>query len=342
MKDGELTEEQVRWFRLRRSGLVEPFASPEEAASALVGVQAQILPAAGVSLWNRTDGRLTYERFDSLLHEERRLIKLWGQRHTLHLYPSGEWPLIHGALSGQQKWWEREVEKGNVEYAHYPEVVAQAEVLLRERGTLGRSDLRESDLPLDPWHLSAWGGLFSDLVRQGYACHAGQMGNEGRFAHREHWLPDLEWNPPPPAEANQEIVRRYLRAYGPATLQDFAYWRGTQAATARKWFAALGDEVAEVDVAGQPMLARRADLDALAAAPPERDAWPIHLLYRFDPLLLGLRDKSWIVDPPFTTASGGPPGTSRERFWNMGASRAPGATTARAAACSSPSAPSRR
>ena len=125
------------------------------------------------------------------------------------------------------------------------------------------------------------------------------MGNEGRFAHREHWLPDLKWNPPPPAEANQEIVRRYLRAYGPATLQDFAYWRGTQAATARKWFAALGDEVAEVDVAGQPMLARRTDLDALAAAPPERDAWPIHLLYRFDPLLLGLRDESWIVDPPF-------------------------------------------
>ena len=41
-----LTEEQIRWFRLRRSGLVEPFASPEAAAASLAGVQAQILPAA--------------------------------------------------------------------------------------------------------------------------------------------------------------------------------------------------------------------------------------------------------------------------------------------------------
>ncbi len=27
-----VTEEQIRWFRLRRSGLVEPFATPEAAA----------------------------------------------------------------------------------------------------------------------------------------------------------------------------------------------------------------------------------------------------------------------------------------------------------------------
>ena len=53
-----LSAEQVRWFRLRRSGLVEPFATPETAVSALVGIQAQILPAAAIcaaptSHWTR-------------------------------------------------------------------------------------------------------------------------------------------------------------------------------------------------------------------------------------------------------------------------------------------------
>jgi len=69
-----LTDTQIRWFRLRRSGLAEPFDSPESAASALVGIQAQILPAAGLALWNRTGG-LTHDQFDSLLHQTRTLVK---------------------------------------------------------------------------------------------------------------------------------------------------------------------------------------------------------------------------------------------------------------------------
>ena len=62
-----LTAEQIRWFRLRRSGLIEPFATPEEAASHLVGVQAQIFPAAGLALWNRTRG-LSHKRYEQLLN----------------------------------------------------------------------------------------------------------------------------------------------------------------------------------------------------------------------------------------------------------------------------------
>ena len=49
-----LSEPQIRWFRLRRSGLVQPFGTPEAAARSLAGVQAQILTAAMLALWNRT------------------------------------------------------------------------------------------------------------------------------------------------------------------------------------------------------------------------------------------------------------------------------------------------
>ncbi len=48
------TSTHVRWLRLQNSGLVEPFASPEEAAHRLIGVQAQMPPAAALALWNRT------------------------------------------------------------------------------------------------------------------------------------------------------------------------------------------------------------------------------------------------------------------------------------------------
>jgi hypothetical protein len=32
-------------------------------------------------------------------------------------------------------------------------------------------------------------------------------------------------------------------------------------------------------------------------APVDAQSWPLHMLYRFDPLLLGHKDKSWIVPP---------------------------------------------
>jgi hypothetical protein len=292
----QLSTTQLRWFRLRRSGLVGPFSSPETAAAALAGVQAQILPAAGVSLWNRTAG-LTNQTFDNLLHQKRSLVKLWGQRHTLHLYPSQEWPLIHGALAYQSTWWERQAVQNETELTTYRAAISHLAELLRERGTLGRSDLRAADLRLDEEHLSSWGGVFASLVREGHACHAGQVGNEGRFAHREYWLPDLEWNPPPADEANIELAQRYLRTYGPATVQDLAYWRGAKVSDARRWLAALDPEIAQVPVDGQNMLALRTDVEVLQETPPEPEAWPVRMLYRFDPLLLGLKDKSWIVEP---------------------------------------------
>ena len=37
--------------------------------------------------------------------------------------------------------------------------------------------------------------------------------NEGKFAHREVWLPDLKWDPPTSAAANQDFARRYLLSH---------------------------------------------------------------------------------------------------------------------------------
>ena len=291
----KLTQTQIRWFRMRRSGLVDPFDSPEASTRALAGLQAQILPAAALAMWNRTDG-LTYAQFNQLLYDRRTLVKLWGQRGTLHIYASDDWPLICGALSGQRTWWERAGEEAEGSVAGYHAVLARVEKLLRKRGTLSRSDLRTSRLRLSEAYFSSWGGIFAALVQRGYACHIDQDGNEGRFAHRQLWLPDLEWNPPPYDAANMEMTRRYLRAYGPASPQHLMYWRGAKSADARRWLEALKDETVEVDVGGQTMLALRGDLEALHEKPPARSEWPIKLLYRFDPLLLGIKDKTWIVD----------------------------------------------
>ena len=47
--------DQVRRYRLLRSGLITPFATPEAAASALAGVQAQIHFSFTINFVAKTD-----------------------------------------------------------------------------------------------------------------------------------------------------------------------------------------------------------------------------------------------------------------------------------------------
>ncbi len=288
--------DQVRRYRLLRSGLIVPFATAEDAAAALVGVQAQILPAAGLALWNRTAG-FTHTRYEELLFTDRTLVKLWGQRNTLHLYPSAEWPLVYAALAANQTWWGRTAEREDRLDAH-DALVEQTAALLGERKIIGRNDLRRAGLDLNDEHLSPWGGLFADLVRRGYACHAGRAENEGRFAAREYWLPDLVWNPPDPDAANLSLLRRFVHTYGPVTVNDFMYWRGGYAEPARRWWGALQGELAAVAVEGVERFMLPADLDDLAH-PPQDLGEAVHMLYRFEPLLLGHKEKGWIVAPEY-------------------------------------------
>jgi hypothetical protein len=298
-----VTPNQVRQFRMVRSGLLAPFAAPEAAASALFGIQAQILPAAAVALWNRTSG-LTHGGIETLLFERRTLIKLWGQRGTLHLYPSDEWPLVCGMITNTPSWWGQNAQKAD-QYDAYSALVEKTAELLRARGTMGRSDLRalrlDGDLAFDDEHLSGWGGLFADLVRRGYACHAGRSDNEGIFAAREFWLPQLAWDPPEVEEANRIILRRYIRSYGPTTVSDFIYWRAPKSANTRRWWEEVAPELVAVDVEGARQYLFADELEQLLAMPAAHgdSAWPLHMLYRFDPLLLAHKDKHWIVPPRY-------------------------------------------
>lgn len=291
------TEEQIRWFRLRRSGLVEPFATPEETARELAGVQAQILTASMLALWNRSaTGAETEAAVAVRLFDARILLRLWGQRHTLHLYDSVDWPVFHAAFADRRTWWERDaVRDPAVEIAEFRAGIVRAAALLRERGTLSRKELRGAGIPMPEGLFSPWGGVFAELVRIGEACHARWDGGEARYAHRSHWLPGLAWTPPTAVEANIELARRFFRGYGPATVADFAYWRGGVAGPGRAAVEAIRGELVEVESEGGRSLVRREDVDDLLGTPPAREAWPVRMLGRFDPLLLAHRVKDWVV-----------------------------------------------
>lgn len=103
------------------------------------------------------------------------------------------------------------------------------------------------------------------------------------------------WPSIEPEQALQELARRYLRAYGPATAEDFARWcwGGGGKIQAKKLFQSIHDELEEVDVEGWRAVALRATTDMMQRLEP---AETIHLLPLFDAYTIGIpRDREQVL-----------------------------------------------
>lgn len=116
------------------------------------------------------------------------------------------------------------------------------------------------------------------------------------IARADRWLAGKR--PGRVEDAPAEILRRFLRAYGPATPADFAAWAGIGGGQPRAIWSAVKDELAPVDVVGAGRASKRwilaADRKALADADPDRTRSVVRLLSAGDPLLQ-LRDRAVLV-----------------------------------------------
>jgi hypothetical protein len=115
------------------------------------------------------------------------------------------------------------------------------------------------------------------------------LSSQYRWAPLESWLPGgLEaWD----VEAAQtELVRRWLAAYGPATLADLAWWTGWSAGATKRALAPV--ETAEIDLDGEPGIVLANDLESVAAPEP----W-VALLPGLDPTVMGWKRRDWYLGP---------------------------------------------
>jgi hypothetical protein len=94
---------------------------------------------------------------------------------------------------------------------------------------------------------------------------------------------------PAVADAQAELVRLWLRAFGPGTLNDLKWWTGLGAGVVRKALAAA--DAVEVDLdAGEPGYLLPDDLDPVPAPEP----W-VALLPALDSTTMGWADRDWYL-----------------------------------------------
>jgi uncharacterized protein YcaQ len=221
--------------------------------------------------------------------EERSLLRTWVMRKTIHLIPSDDagWmlPLFEPAI---ERWSRRRLGQLGMAAGVQERALATIARVLREDGPLTRSEIAE--------RIEAAGvelttqtrlHLMMVAVTSGIAILGPDRGRSACLVRREDWLGE-----PPTVDrdaALAELARRYLRAFGPATDRDFAYWSGLGLREVRSGLAAIAAELDENRVDGELLLSLRGGGSRLPRS------GHVRMLGAFDTYLLGYRSREFAV-----------------------------------------------
>jgi DNA glycosylase AlkZ-like len=304
---------QVAAFRLSRHHLSKraPPADLGTVAGEMTGAQAQVLSAAQTSLWTRVRVR-RIEEVDAALWKEKTLVRGWCMRSTMFLLPSDELAMFARGTARRPeynlKWALARVasrQKLDRLLDDMTEILAKP----RSRNDIGRL-LKSQGYRLRLKAGGGWGdsrptpfvelggasfsvGFFLRTIgAREVICSGPSAGNESTFVRADKWLP--HWRDLPQEQAEEELLVRYLKAFGPATVTDFALWIGLYVRDARVIWSRVAKKVAQVDVEGWKAAILQTDLPELERA--KADGRVVRVLPLFDSFLLGHKSHLNMVD----------------------------------------------
>jgi hypothetical protein len=303
------TVDERRARLARRHFLAGPAGSIGDVVADVVGLHATDPATPYLSLWARLPG-FTVADLDVELYDRRTLVKHLAMRRTLWTVQAADMPLIQAAASDRVADNERrrlaaDAQKAGITDDGDKWLDTACAAVLRHLGECGEASAKELRAALpelagryDYAPGKRWGGetplaprvltvlsVRGDIVRGT---------NDGAWTlSRPRWTPMADWlpiavDPAEPEVARAELVRRWLLAFGPATVTDIKWWFGNTLTWARQ---ALRDvDAAEVDLDGVAGFALPDDLDA----EPDVDPW-CALLPGLDVTTMGWYDRDWYV-----------------------------------------------
>jgi hypothetical protein len=268
---------------LARQLLLERHRLPAvEAVGRLAGMQAQEPGPPYLGLWSRLEGFDAGELTEAI--ERREVVRAALMRGTLHLMPSGDFLRLRAAIAPAVGEGMLRVLGKRAEGIDVDELVAEGRALFEESDALSAKAMRDS---LAERHPEADVRALAAVVRTQLPLvrvpDGGRWGftPKAPFTDAERWL----GKPLRKSADRKELVRRYLAAFGPATVKDAEAWSGVEGlAPAFEGLDGFADE-------------KGRELFDLAEAPrPGEDVEaPVRLLPEFDNLLLAHADRRRVI-----------------------------------------------
>ncbi|MEO7793540.1 MAG: winged helix DNA-binding domain-containing protein [Thermoanaerobaculia bacterium] len=283
----ELSLRELNRATLARQMLLERAAIPVEAAvERLAGMQAQIPRPPYLGLWTRLEG---FERGAlSAAIRERRIVRATAYRATLHLLTAADLVAFRGALQPMLSRGMQSILRNRTENFDMEQLLGEARAFFTAKPAT--FDAARS-------HLAARFPV-ADERAIGYAVRTHlplvQVPDDSPwgfpaaadFALAELWLGQAI---PSGGEGLPALVRRYLAAFGPASVTDAQNWSGIGGL--RATFETLRGELSTFrDARGRELF----DLPG-APRPDAETPAPVRFLPEYDNLVLGHDDRSRIV-----------------------------------------------
>jgi hypothetical protein len=317
----------------RRHGLTAEHRHADVLAAtrAMTVLHATEAATVHLALWARVGG-LTVDDVDRALYDDRSVVKQLAMRRTLFVFPRELLPAAWGSASArvasqQHKQVLKFVGQGisddpeawlDKAYDATLDALADAEprtvTQLRELVPMldGRFEMGVS---------KKWGGSFpvgrwvvGTLAARGRLLRAANAGhwrlNKPTWTRTEHWLDPVPAALPEP-DGYAELVRCWLRTFGPGTEADLVWWLGDTKSNVRRALSAVEAVQVALDD-GETGWVLPDDLEPVEQAEP----WGA-LLPTLDPTVMGWRQRDFYLDPgdtPYLFDTNGNAGNTA--WWN--------------------------
>lgn len=264
-----------------------------------------------LSAWARIDGFVP-AALEEALYGRRSLVRMLGMRRTLFVIPREFAPVMHEACTKALVPPERNRVVKMLERQGVARPGRGARWLARVESTTldalrARGEATARDLTKDVPELTAkltfgegktWGGTVGVSTRVLFLLATGGLivrtrplgtwvSGQYRWAPTEAWLgaplPELDHS-----EACADLLSRWLRAFGPATMTDVRWWTGWTAKLAGTTLQAVGAVEVELDEGRGYVMPDDLEPDGAAGA------WA-GLLPGLDPTIMGWKERAWYL-----------------------------------------------
>ncbi|MEW1735532.1 winged helix DNA-binding domain-containing protein [Nocardia beijingensis] len=312
MRSIDAAERRARLAIRHRLAASERSGQVADIARSLVALHATDPATVFLSVAARGEG-LTPSHVERALYDDRSLLRMLAMRRTMFVVPVELVPVLQASCADalahkQRRTYGKYLEQAGIGDGDvrrwWAEVETETHKALLDRGAATGAQLGKAVPRLrtqvntapdkaysKPTNITTW-----VLVTLGCEGRIVRGRPNGSWTSSQYtWAPIESWLPGgvpalPAAEARAELVRRWLRAFGPAPVSDLKWWTGWTLGEVRAALGAL--ELVEVDLDGVTGVLLADDAEPVAAPEP----WAA-LLPALDPTPMGWQAREWFLGP---------------------------------------------
>ncbi len=279
-------KKQISQVRFQKLGVATNYRDITDFMDQRIAIQSQAHQPAVMTFLTHVEN----SNIDTIQmhYDDRTLIKLWGNRFTLHTYLASDWELIAQVFSTRLGVMRNLAKNAGLDI---DVALAKVDAYARTKQMVSREELQEVIGCKDKQIVY---GVLAQATMNGILYLLPTNDLERIYQHRMYLGDYREWRLDGDEQSIwlSRLLLRYLVGYGPATIADFAYWSGIALTPIRKALKLLHEECMEIEVEDTVYYLVKSDYQQFASLEQG-----IYLTGKFDQAILSYKDMSWIVDP---------------------------------------------